>query len=107
MATALGWDGAVIGSGSGTTIAEAMLRVYRCRAPFPGLGDTGVYSGETPVLIRRIEQACGCSYGSASPAKPAPHGSLAGLLARLLHLPRYGKDLLMSLPAIEGIRSCH
>jgi hypothetical protein len=48
VATALGWDGAVIGSGSGTTIAEAMLRVYRRRVPFPDLGDTGVYSGEPP-----------------------------------------------------------
>jgi hypothetical protein len=48
VATALGWDGAVIGSGSGTTIAEAILRAYRRRAPFPDLGDTGVYSGEPP-----------------------------------------------------------
>jgi len=48
VATALGRDGAVIGSGSGTTIAETMIRVYRRRAPFPDLGDTGVYSDEPP-----------------------------------------------------------
>ena len=48
VATALGWGGAVIGSGSGTTIAEAMLRVYRRQAPLPDLGDSGTYSDEPP-----------------------------------------------------------
>jgi hypothetical protein len=48
VATALGWDGTVIGSGSGTNLAEAMIRVYRRRAPFPDLGDTGVYNDEPP-----------------------------------------------------------
>jgi hypothetical protein len=47
VAAALRRDGAVIGSGSGTSIAEALLRVYR-RAPFPELGDTDVYSDEPP-----------------------------------------------------------
>jgi hypothetical protein len=41
MATALGRGGALIGSGSGTSIAEAMLRVYR-QAPFPDLDDTSI-----------------------------------------------------------------
>jgi len=50
VATALGWDGAVIGSGSGITIAEALLRIYR-RPPFPDPGVSGVYSDEPPVLI--------------------------------------------------------
>ncbi len=35
VATALGWDGAVIGSGSGITIAEALLRIYRRLAASP------------------------------------------------------------------------
>src|SRR5512135_84653 len=45
--TALGWDGAVVGSGSGPTLAEALLRVYRW-APFPGPADGGAYSDEFP-----------------------------------------------------------
>lgn len=40
VATALAWDGAEIGSGSGNSIAEAMIRVYRRPAPFPDLGDS-------------------------------------------------------------------
>jgi hypothetical protein len=47
VATALGWDGAVVGSGSGPTLAEALLRVYRW-APFPGPADGGAYSDEFP-----------------------------------------------------------
>jgi hypothetical protein len=46
VTTALGWDGAVIGSGSGTTIAKAMLRVYRFRPPSPDLGNASAYSDE-------------------------------------------------------------
>ena len=47
LATALGWDGTVVGSGSGPTVAEAMLRVYR-QPPFPDPGDSGTRSDEAP-----------------------------------------------------------
>lgn len=47
-ATARSWDGTTIGSGAGGTIAEAMIRVYRCPAPVPGPAGTGPYSDEPP-----------------------------------------------------------
>jgi hypothetical protein len=62
------------------------IRHHHRRGHAAGLPPPGALPGperhrclrrRTPVLIRRIEQARGCSYGSASPAKPAPHGSLA------------------------------
>lgn len=48
VATALAWDGAEVGSGSGDTIAEAMIRVYRSPARFPDLGDSGTCIDEAP-----------------------------------------------------------
>jgi hypothetical protein len=47
VVSALGWDGAIVGSGSGRTLAEALLRVYR-RRPGPGWDDNGPYSDDPP-----------------------------------------------------------
>jgi hypothetical protein len=46
-ATALDWQDAVIGYGSGDTIAEALLRVRR-RPPFPEPEDSSTYTDEPP-----------------------------------------------------------
>ena len=47
ITTALGWDGTLIGSGIGPTLAEAMLRVHR-KPPFPEPTGSAIRSrGET------------------------------------------------------------
>jgi prevent-host-death family protein len=47
-ATARTWDGITIGSGSGGTVAEAMIRVYRYTAPDPSWDRAGPCRDEPP-----------------------------------------------------------
>ena len=47
VASARSRDGTEIGSGAGSTLAEAMIRVYR-RPPPPGPGGSGTHSDEPP-----------------------------------------------------------